>query len=546
MTNGLGDAYGATIQRIKAQGGDRARLGVEALMWISHSERLLSVDEICQALAVEIGSTEIYINNVPSIRTVLGCCQGLAVVDKGSSTIRLIHSTLKEHLSHRAGLFDRPHSKIAETCLTYLNSRAIKDLSVSPSSDPRGTPFLEYSSLYWGIHMRMELSDLARSLAHDLFDQYDSHVSAKLLSRSTGEWPFKYDKPFSALHCVSYLGIAEVAIGLIKTKKWDVNERDSAGLTPLMWAARYGHKEVVKLLLEQKNTQPDISDTRYGRTALSWAAGSGCEGVIRLFLSRPFVNPGSLGRRLGAPQVMDVIIGRKYINPDGPDSSGRTLLSWAAGNGHDGVVKLLLERGDARPDRQDHDSRTPLSWAASNGHDGVVKLLLGREGVNPDRLDKNGRTPLSLAAWGGHDGVMNLLLGWEGVSPDTPDNGGRTPLSLAAGNGHDGVVELLLGWEGVSPDTPDNDNRTPLSWASWNEYDGVAKLLLERRDVTPDRQDDNGRTPLSWAATGGYDGAVKRLLERKDVNPDMPDNNGRTPLSRAAGDGCDITMKMLL
>jgi len=28
-----------------------------------------------------------------------------------------------------------------------------------------------------------------------------------------------------------------------------VNETDGAGATPLMWAARYGHEEVVRLLL---------------------------------------------------------------------------------------------------------------------------------------------------------------------------------------------------------------------------------------------------------------------------------------------------------
>ena len=37
----LGDAYGATIDRIKAQDGDKSRLGMEALMWISHAERPL-------------------------------------------------------------------------------------------------------------------------------------------------------------------------------------------------------------------------------------------------------------------------------------------------------------------------------------------------------------------------------------------------------------------------------------------------------------------------------------------------------------------------
>ena len=178
---GLGGAYDATIGRIKAQKGDGARLGMEALMWISHSERILSVDEICHALAVEIELADVNINNVPSIRTVLGCCQGLAAVDERSSTIRLIHFRLKEYLSRHADLFDRPHSRIAETCLTYLNFQAIKDLSASPSHGLQGTPLLGYSSLYWGTHMRMQLPDRSRCLALKLLNQYDNHISAGLL-----------------------------------------------------------------------------------------------------------------------------------------------------------------------------------------------------------------------------------------------------------------------------------------------------------------------------------------------------------------------------
>ena len=238
---GLGDAYDATIRRIKAQEGDRARLGMDTLMWISHSERPLNVDEICQALAVE-ELTDVNTNNAPSIRTVLNCCQGLATVDEESSTIRLIHFTLKEYLSRHGDLFDKPHSKIAETCLTYLNFRSIKDLSTSRSRDSRGVPFLEYSSLYWGTYMRMELSDRSRFLALDLLGRYPNHISAQLLWKSTVERYFSCQEPFSALHCISYFGIAEVAIDLIRTKRWDVNQRDKMGLTSLMWAARQGHE----------------------------------------------------------------------------------------------------------------------------------------------------------------------------------------------------------------------------------------------------------------------------------------------------------------
>ena len=100
MTSGLGlaGAYKNTLERIQEQCEDQSKLAVQALMWISRSERLLRVDELGHALAVEIGSTHLDPDNVPSIQTILGCCLGLITVDKESSTVRLIHFTLQEYL----------------------------------------------------------------------------------------------------------------------------------------------------------------------------------------------------------------------------------------------------------------------------------------------------------------------------------------------------------------------------------------------------------------------------------------------------------------
>ena len=40
---------------------------------------------------------------------------------------------------------------------------------------------------------------------------------------------------------------------------------------------------------------------------------------------------------------------------------------------------------------------TPLGWAAGNGHEGVVELLLGRDDVDPNKVNEDGSTPLLLA-----------------------------------------------------------------------------------------------------------------------------------------------------
>ena len=78
-------------------------------------------------------------------------------------------------------------------------------------------------------------------------------------------------------------------------------------------------------------------------------------------------------------------------------------------NGHEGMVKMLLERDNASPDKPDNDDITPLSWAAFYGHEGVVKILLEQDDVNSHLPNRRGQTPRSLAAQNGHEGVVKIL-----------------------------------------------------------------------------------------------------------------------------------------
>jgi len=183
MTNGLEleDVYGATIERIRAQDGDKSRLGMAALMWISHAERPLRADELCHALAVQIGSTDFDAGNVPSMSTLVNCCQGLITVDKEASTVRLIHFTLQEYLFSHPDIFCKPDSAMGEICLTYLNSKSVKAISTDPSPDTQNAPFLEYCSAYWGVHGRRELSGCGRLLALELLKENYSQISTRSL-----------------------------------------------------------------------------------------------------------------------------------------------------------------------------------------------------------------------------------------------------------------------------------------------------------------------------------------------------------------------------
>ncbi|PWW74907.1 hypothetical protein C7212DRAFT_203642, partial [Tuber magnatum] len=55
------------------------------------------------------------------------------------------------------------------------------------------------------------------------------------------------------------------------------------GRTPLSWAARRGHEEVVKILLERRDVDAATQDND-GQTPLSWALCEGHDGVARVLV----------------------------------------------------------------------------------------------------------------------------------------------------------------------------------------------------------------------------------------------------------------------
>jgi len=269
LGGGLSDAYTATLTRLKAQKGYKSVLGLKVLMWVVYSERPLRANELCHALGVEIGSTDPDLESVPALRTLVSSCLGLVTVEVSSSTVRLVHFTLQEHLSRDSTLFRNPHSEIAEVCLTYLNFRCIRNLSPTLGSTPATTPLLEYASVYWGMHMRREMTENSKILALELLNRFDEHISTQLLllhwNRDRGGGPY-FDgvggpTGFIGLHGVAFLGIAGIVSALLEMQGWNINSYDCMGMTALTWAAARGHSQVVKMFLEREDINPDQADT---------------------------------------------------------------------------------------------------------------------------------------------------------------------------------------------------------------------------------------------------------------------------------------------
>ncbi len=157
------------------------------------------------------------------------------------------------------------------------------------------------------------------------------------------------------------------------------------------------------------------------------------------------------------------------------DSYGATPLHWAAMNGHQEIVELLLANS-AEVNLKVIDGTTPLITAAVFGHKNVVALLLAN-GADVNAKNNDGMTPLHAAADKGYKEIAELLLANK-ADVNGRDKIGLSPLHYAAGYGHKDVAELLLA-SGASINNKDSQGATPLRLADFKGQKEVAEFLRQ-------------------------------------------------------------------
>jgi ankyrin repeat protein len=207
----------------------------------------------------------------------------------------------------------------------------------------------------------------------------------------------------------------------------------------LMIAAKNRSVAEVQLLLSRHYVNPDSKD-KEGRTPLWHAAEGGHHDVVRVLLDRNDVDPNA----------------NDYLD-------GLTPLMLAALGKHEEVLQLLLSRKDIRTDiRGGPSGGTALTFAAKAAHEAGVRLLLEEDSVDSDFSNGNGYTALWCAVESGHIGVIKLLLGTDAVNLNVPNAKGETLLWWSASSGRTAIVKLLLETKGVDADTRNESGDTLL------------------------------------------------------------------------------------
>lgn len=563
----LNDTFKAILDRIYTQSKSRAELAMDTLKFVSHAKRPLGIDEVKQALAVNLNDSDLNRDYERSLKLILGSCAGLVVADSESSTIRLVHYSLQEYLEkERQNLFPEGEAEVAKICLTFLLFDSFGSTHGIPETELtsllKSYPFLQYAARYWGDHARRTEDTEVQRLAVKLLKSDSRHLSGPvqlgqtlqrtkfrgwsrsrdptsvtgfhvaaslglnavvqtLLRDETDHYLKTIDNcSWTALHAAAYEGHAEVVNTLVQAE-FDIEQIDDIGCTPCYLAASNGHEAVVRILLDA-GAYPDAR-AEYNWTPLHKAVDGQYENVVKLLLEH------------------DAYVGAR-------SATGMTPLHRAAGGGHVRlrIMKLLLDFG-SDVDWVTIDGWTPLHGAAVSGAHLALQLLLDR-GAGIDLFSDDGQVPLHRACRQGHELATRILIE-RGARLVVKDTLQRIPLHHAAEKGHVEIIRILLDDPGSRADqlnaraVPGN---TAMEVATLSGQHRAARVLREYKQSLAGDETDDGLNEIEIALESGSEDRLKELVVKDAACLGYSTAEGLTLLHQAAAYGHINVMLLLL
>ncbi|MCF6775448.1 ankyrin repeat domain-containing protein [Thiotrichales bacterium 19X7-9] len=188
-------------------------------------------------------------------------------------------------------------------------------------------------------------------------------------------------------------------------KKADVNKKNEFGLAPIHIAVKNGHKETLKILLQ--NGAYLYAKDNQGKTVFD-------------YLLDAVLNDHA--------EVVELLL-ECGVDPNQGDKHGDTPLHYAASSGHIDIIELLLEN-KAYINAQNNRGWSPLYLAAKNNQAEAIRVLFKNE-ANHLVEDNLGWTAVHIAASEGNVEALTALL--EEVDSNIQGSEDETAIHIAAG-----------------------------------------------------------------------------------------------------------------
>jgi len=234
-------------------------------------------------------------------------------------------------------------------------------------------------------------------------------------------------KDYSQLNAVkaTQYGVLERLKELVETAQTDPNKPDNENVYLLHWAAINNRLEIARYLLSLGcNIDPIGGELE--TTPLNWAARSGHIQMV-IYLMQNGANPLlydlegystiHLATMFGHSIVVAYLIA-KGIDTDMPDKNGASPLMYAAQRIHNRDPAQLLITFNARLNAQDNKGNTPLHYCIAYNNATVMQVLLDK-GASLDIKNLKGLTPIEFALDRKKMNAVGILKSYE-RNPNKP------------------------------------------------------------------------------------------------------------------------------
>lgn len=242
----------------------------------------------------------------------------------------------------------------------------------------------------------------------------DDVVRLLLKNHATVDLPNDLNQ--TALFAAASLGnLSTVRILIMEGDATVVDWTDCCARTPLYFAARGMHMEVVKYLIEEGKADVDAQENG-ASTALWYAVNDDHSELVKYLVeAHARIDFDALANAAhGKLHILQYLLqNQTSYDVNQTDSQGDSLIHHAASNGSSKVVRFLIEKCGSKVNHVRHDGITPFFIACLNGRVAVARYLSKQKGVNINRtrrLPNTAATPLHVACRCQHGNIVRWML----------------------------------------------------------------------------------------------------------------------------------------
>lgn len=546
---------------MESQSSDALELAKRTIGWIANAKRPLTVEELEEALAIEIDSAELDETNITDIEQLTSYCCGLVMVDETTQHVKLVHYTTQTYFE---GLWEtwcpEIHQIISDSCLTYVAydsfEEAASDSIIALDTLLSNRPFYKYPVHYWGHHFREHPGSHDMALDY-LRNQNKAKIFAFYFEKLENRFKIYRDSlrkisessitvEMSGIHLASRFGLCELVEDLLDEEPSNIDVRDYSGRNALHIALSHDHEKVVNILL---NRGANIeSRDKMHHTPMHRACEIGNDRIVSTLLKSgasvthwaiPGLTPLHFAAGAGHETTAKLLLANG-ADINFPGGCFETPLFQAARKGRESMAQLLLDHG-AYVNFEHYTGATALHAAITDAIrpiPDVVRLLVNNGASIKIQASKEadlGQNLLHLAIRKRQNEVAQYLMSL-GLKFDSVDRADRTLLHIAVMKGNEAGAELLLRKaQQVLPDGSyvnfkDGNGDTPLNLAIWHNNNHTFEIieLLMKNGADINTENYWGNTPLAGAAIR-WEVDVTRVLLENGADPNLPDDNHQEP-----------------